>query len=291
MRSASSAAIRHTTAGMQRMLLVASGLVFIVGVQLYILTEHTDRFFAWTIASPLTAAFLGAGYWASFAMELLASRRRVWAEARIAVPAVLLFTTLTLIVTLLHLPAFHLSVANPLTRATAWVWLAVYAIVPIVMGCLLLRQLRVLGADPPRTAPLPTGLRAALLIHAALMLPLGLGLLLAPESVRGVWPWALTPLTARAVGAWLVALGVAAAHSSWEHDYRRVQVATLSYLVFGALQLGALLRYPQEIQWTRPVAWLYLLFMLSVLLIGGYGCWRAARVGSARGVTATTAPV
>lgn len=265
--------VRPTTSGMQRMLLIASGLVFIVGIQLYILTEYTDRFFAWTIKSPLTAAFLGAGYWASFAMEFAASRKRVWAHARIAVPAVLIFTTLTLIITLLHLDRFHLFATNPVTRIATWVWLAVYAIVPPVMAVLLVLQLRERGDDPPREAPLPGWVRAVLIIHSLIMIPIGLGLLLAPQSFSPFWPWALTPLTARAIGAWLLSLGVAAAHSGWENDWRRVQVATLSYTVYGALQLFALARYSREVNWAQPVSWAYVVFLVSVLVTGLYG-WR-----------------
>lgn len=291
MRDRQPASVRLTTPGMQRMLLVASGLVFIVGIQLYVLTERTDQFFAWTIASPLTAAFLGGGYWASCAMELLASRKRIWAQARIAVPAVLLFTTLTLIVTLLHIDKFHFSAPSLLTRGMTWVWLAVYAIVPLVMGWLLIGQLRAPGADPPRGVALPGWLRAALVLHGAIMAPLGLALLLAPTLVAPIWPWALTPLTARAIGAWLLSLGVAALHASWENDWRRVQVATLSYTVFGGLQLLALLRYPQELRWADPAAWLYLAFILSVLLVGVYGWRRSTRVPDVGGVPAAPATV
>lgn len=50
---------------------VAAGLVFTVGITLNLLTEQTDRFFAWTIATPLTAAFLGAAYWPSCILGFL----------------------------------------------------------------------------------------------------------------------------------------------------------------------------------------------------------------------------
>jgi uncharacterized integral membrane protein len=267
--------IRPMTAGMRWMLLIASGLVFIVGIQLFILTEYTDRYFAWTIQPPLTAAFLGAGYWASFAMEYLASRKRLWAHARIAVPAVLIFTTLTLIATLLHLDRFHLNHPSPMTRTAAWVWLAVYAIVPPAMTVLLVLQMRVPGDDPPRQAPLPRWIHAILIVHALLMLLLGVALFVAPQATASLWLWTLTPLTARAVGAWLLALGVAAAHSSWENDWQRVQIATMSYTIFGAFQLLGLARYPQTVDWSRPQSWIYVLFLLSVLFVGVYG-WRLA---------------
>lgn len=270
--------VKRTTRGMRWMLLIASGLVFIVGIQLYILTGLTDRFFAWTIASPLTAAFLGGGYWASFAMEFLASRKRSWAHARIAVPAVLIFTTLTLIVTLLHLDKFHFFVPNLLTRGVTWVWLAVYAIVPVVMAVLLIGQLRAPGNDPPRQAPLPLWCHVLLLLHALIMAPLGVALLVAPTTIAPFWPWSLTPLTARAVGAWLLALGVAVAHASRENDWQRVQVATASYLVYGVLQLLALLRYPGAMRWQDPAAWFYVAFMISVAGMGAYGWRQSLRV-------------
>ena len=43
-------------------LLVAAALVFLAGVQLFVFPLRTDEYFAWTIASPMTAVFLGAAY-------------------------------------------------------------------------------------------------------------------------------------------------------------------------------------------------------------------------------------
>jgi hypothetical protein len=258
---------------MQRMLLIASVLVFISGFQLFVFSESTDRFFAWTINPPLTAAFLGAAYWASFAMEFLAARKRIWAHARIAVPAVLIFTGLTLIVTLIHLDRFHLNHPNFITRGAAWAWLIVYAIVPPIMGVLLYLQLRAPGGDPPRQTSLPTWVRAMLAVHALIMIPLGLGLMFVPEAMLGLWPWSLTPLTARAISAWSLALGIAAAHSIWENDWARVHVATASYTVFSVFELIALIRYPGDVNWASPAAWIFVLFLISVLVVGLYG-WR-----------------
>lgn len=269
--------IRTTTVAMQRMLLVAGVLVFIVGIQLFILSEQTDTFFAWSIEPPLSAAFLGAAYWASCAMEFLAARRRIWAHARIAVPAVLIFTGLTLVVTLLHLDRFHLASPNEITRGAAWAWLIVYLIVPPLMTVLLFVQLRAPGGDPPRRSPLPGWVCMVLAIHAVIMIPLGLALLLVPELAIIVWPWKLTLLTGRAIGAWSLALGVAAAHSTWENDWARVQAATVSYTVFGVFELIALARYAGSVAWNRYTAWIYVLFLVSVLVLGIYGWRRSSR--------------
>jgi hypothetical protein len=270
-------AVRPTTAGMRRMLLIASLLVFIVGIQLFILSEHTERFFAWPIQPPLTAAFLGAAYWASFAMEFLAARKHVWGYARIAVPAVLIFTGLTLVVTLLHLDKFSLGHPTTITRGAAWGWLIVYLVVPPLMAVLLIRQLRMPGVDPPRLSPLPGWVRAVLILHTAIMVPLGLALLLAPGATIGLWPWTLTTLTGRAIGAWSLALGIAAAQAYWENDWAHVQVATMSYTVFGAFALLALARYPGTVDWSKPQAWIYGVFLATVLVIGTYGWRRSAQ--------------
>lgn len=266
-----SAPYKPLTSGMSRMLLAASGLVFLIGIPLYLLSRQTESYFAWTIPSALTAAFFGGAYWSSCALEFLASRERVWARARIAVPAVLLFTFLTLIVTLLHLEKFHFDSPRLHTRAGTWAWLLVYALVPVLMGALLLRQRALPGLDPPRNDPLPGWVRGQLLLQALVMVPLGVALLLAPQATAPVWPWSLAPLVAQAIGAWLLSIGIIAAHAAWENDWQRIRSFTVSYTLLALLQLLALLRFGGEVEWVRPAAWLYLLFLLSILLVGIVG--------------------
>jgi hypothetical protein len=87
--------VRANIPAMRRLYYVAAGLVFTLGGILFGLSTRTDRFFAWTIKVPLTAAFIGAAYLGSGFGELIAARARIWAQSRIAVPAVLLFSTLT----------------------------------------------------------------------------------------------------------------------------------------------------------------------------------------------------
>lgn len=277
--------VRPLTAGMRRLLLVAGVLVFIIGIPLFVLSEQTDRYFSWTISTPLTAAFLGAAYWASFFIEFVASRERVWARARVAVPAVLIFTVLTLVNTLLHLGHFHFGDSfGLLTRIGTWTWMVVYATVPPLMLVLWVLQLRLPGGDPTRQAPISTGMRLAIGLLAVGMLGLGLALFVAPLSTAPLWPWELSPLTGQAltgqaVGAWMIGLGVAAAHMVWERDWRRVLPASAGLAVFGGLQLLALFRYPGTVDWAAPRAWIYLLFLLSLLAVGLYGLYAARRAG------------
>src|SRR5436190_1921249 len=160
--------VRSLIRPMRWLLYAASTLVFLAGLQLSLLTEQTDSYFAWTIAPPLTAAFLGAAYWAAVPVELIAAREKVWAKARVAV----------------------------------------------------------------------------------------------------LWPWALTTLTARAIGAWLIGIGFAALHANRENDLSRITPLAGGYVVFAVLELAALGRYAGTVNWAAPAAWIYLAFLLSILPVG-----------------------
>jgi hypothetical protein len=69
--------MKETTSGMRYLLVVASFLVLTIGTLLFILPGNTGSLFTWTVNPPLTAAFLGAGYWASFVLEFQCSRERI----------------------------------------------------------------------------------------------------------------------------------------------------------------------------------------------------------------------
>lgn len=254
---------------MRRLLVVAAVLVFLAGLQLFVFTERTERYFAWTIEPSLTAAFLGASYWSSAAFELSAARQRRWDRARIAVPTVFVFTSLTLVVTLVHLDRFHLGSEFELaTQAVTWAWIAIYAVVPVLMAVVWWRQSRVPGTDVARSAPLGRGVRALVVAQAVLLLGIGLPLLVVPTWAAPAWPWELTALTGRAIGAWLTSLGVAAVHALVEGDVERVQPAARAWVVFAVLQAWALVRYPSTFDWSSPSGWIYLALLVSAFVVG-----------------------
>jgi hypothetical protein len=266
---------RPLASGMRRLLFTASVLVLLAGIQLFIFTGHTGHFFAFTIANPLAAAFLGAGYWAAVAIEALAGRQALWANARIAVPAVLVFTVLTLAVTLTHLGQLHLGGRFPATtQIVAVAWIAIYVLVPALMLILLAVQARTPGADPPRSAGLPTWLYALLAVQALVLLGLGAALFAAPGQAAPLWPWELTPMMAQATGAWLISLGVAAGHALLERDARRLRPAAVGYILLAVLLSIALARYPHQFEWRSAAGIAYLIFLASMLLTGGVGLAR-----------------
>lgn len=252
---------------MRRLLVVAGVLVVLAGVQLFVFPERTAEYFAWTIDPPLTAAFLGAAYWASAVFEFRASRETHWSRARIAVPTVFVFTALTLLVTLVHLDRFHLDGEFALaTRLVTWTWIAIYAVVPIVMAILWIRHPR---ANVPALEPgLPGSLRTLVGVQAAVLLAVGGYLLVAPESAASLWPWALTALTGRAVGAWLLSLGVAATHALVENQPDRLRPAAWAFVALGLLELAALARYPDSFDFASVSGAAFLLMLATTVVSG-----------------------
>jgi hypothetical protein len=260
---------------MRRLLFTAAVLVLLAGIQLLVFTGRTDHFFAFTIANPLAAAFLGAAYWASVAIEALAARQRLWANARIAVPAVLVFTVLTLAVTLTHLGQLHLGGRFAAgTQVVTVAWIAIYVLVPVLLLLLLVVQARTPGVDPPRSASLPAWLYVVLGAQAIVVLGLGIALFAVPGQAAPLWPWELTPMMAQATGAWLISLGVAAGHALLERDARRLRPAAAGSILLAVFLSIALARYPHQFEWRSASGIVYLIFLVTMLLTGAVSLYR-----------------
>lgn len=247
------------TGSVRTLLLVAAALVFLAGLQLTVFPERTADWFSWTIDVPMTAVFLGASYWSAVVLEVAGARAADWGRARLTVWAVLVFTTLTLVVTLVHLDKFHLGAEHPASaRVVTWGWLAIYAGVPVLMVLGLVAQARAGTSASERVRRLPSALRWLLAGLAVVLLATGAALLVVPEQALDVWSWPLTPLTARAVGAWLVGLGWAAGHAYLIDHPDDVRPLGLTGATFVVLQALALLRYGEVVDWSGWQAVSYL---------------------------------
>lgn len=220
--------VRPVSRGTRVLLSVFVVLTALATNQLFVLAEHTNQWFAWTIKPALTAAWLGGGYGAGFLLVVLALRTHAWAHARVPVVTVVVFTVLTLVATLLHRDRFHFGATGLVAQFAAWFWLAVYIVVPVALMLLAVRQERAPGDDPARRAPLPGWLAAVLTAQGVVLLVVGTALFVRPSTAGTLWPWTLTPLTARVVAAWLVAFGVAAVLALKERDLERLEIGAIA---------------------------------------------------------------
>jgi hypothetical protein len=229
-------------------LLVGSVLVFFAGLQLYGLSTRTDDLFAWTIAVPLMAAFIGGFYWGALPLALGCALEKTWVFARTGTLGITAFLWATLAATLLHIDKFHIHGDPWRAQSAAWLWISIYVAVPVLLTIGVVLQFTMRGQDPPRTAPFTMWYRALLLIMGAGIASVAIALIARPLSVDGWWPWALTPLTARALGAWILGLGVVWLWATYENDYFRIRLALRTYLWLVALLFLALMRYSDDLR-------------------------------------------
>ncbi|MCZ2857504.1 hypothetical protein [Blastococcus sp. VKM Ac-2987] len=265
---------RPVLPGTRLLLVVFTALTLLAFVSLFLGSGRTDEYFAWTIAPPASAAFLGAAYAAGCVLVVLSLREERWARIRVPFVTVLVFTLLTLLATLLHLDPFHFEEPGLVARSAAWFWLAVYVVIPVGMLVMLVRQERSRQAEPPAALPLPGGLAAVLAAQGAVFLVVGAVLFVAPATESELWPWPLTPLTARAVASWLLAFGIGIVLALRDRDLHRLELAAVAYAVFGALELVVLARYVDVVRWGSPATWVYIVLMVSTLLSAGYALRR-----------------
>ncbi|RBY81433.1 hypothetical protein DQ239_02275 [Blastococcus sp. TF02-09] len=273
--------------GTRWLLRAFSVLTFLAFVSLFLMAARTDRYFAWTIAPAATAAFVGAAYAAGCLLVVLSLRERWWSRVRVPFVTVLVFTVVTLAATLLHLDRFHFAAPGVVARAAAWFWVAVYVVVPPGMLLMLVAQERLPQADPPGRMPLPRGLAAVLGVQGAVFLAVGAVLFVAPGTETALWPWSLTPLTARTVAAWLLAFGVGTVLALRDRDLDRLELAAVAYAVFGALEVVVLLLYSDVVRWNSAATYGYLALAASTVAGGGYALRLTRAAGRTHAKAAT----
>jgi hypothetical protein len=262
---------------MRAIFAVGGGFVLLAGIQLYVLGEHTDDLFAWTIKPPLTAAFLGSFYLAACVIAIASSRERLWENARVGVPGVLAFIWLTVLATLLHLDKFHLDDSRLVPAVAAWVWLMIYVLEPPALAVVYALQLRVPGSDASAAAEIPRWFRCAAAAFGVLLVAFGTALFIAPGTADDLWPWELTPLTARSSAAWLVGEGLLGVMMAREERWVRLRWALLSLGALALLLAIASLRYPDTFE-SHSAAGVGYLVALAVMFAGGaFGSLRAFR--------------
>jgi hypothetical protein len=249
-------------------------LATVAGIQLFVLSTRTADFFAWTIGVPLTAAYLGAFFWANTPSFILAIRTDDWPRVRILVVGYVVLNVFMLITTLRHLQIFHLAEGDVLARLAAWAWLLVYVALPWVVLASFMLQERAGGAQAYSVQePLFGWVRVYFLLQGVAAAILGVGLSFAPGVFEDLWPWRLPALPAGAVGAWLLAFASAALWVLREGDWRRVRIAIPGYLTLFALELLAVLRFRSALVDGRRT-WAYVGTLVVLFVVTALAAWR-----------------
>jgi hypothetical protein len=170
------------------------------GVFLYFVPGRAEPDYAWPIAPPLNAAFLGAGYLAGCVTAGIALRASRWRSARSLVWPLALLSAVLLAATLIHADRFRWD------YPPTWAWTLVYVAIPPGAAFLWRRQERTATAPPAHDSRLRSVRRLSWPLGLVLAL-FGATLVATPQAVLDTWPWEITPLLGRAFGSWYLLMG------------------------------------------------------------------------------------
>jgi hypothetical protein len=231
------------------------------GAFLYMAPGQADTRYAWSIKPPVSAAFIGAGFLAgTLATGLVLFAAQRWRSFSLLPPALWVLATTLLAATIIHHDRFKFH------YAPTWLWVIVYAGVPVALPVLVYMQHRDREPTPPAD-PRMTVVRAlsgvigvALLIGAIVLFASPTG------SLARHWPWALTPLLARAVAAWYALFGTMLV--SCAIGLRRRSEAVIAYATLAAwclLLLALPLLHPDDVNGGYFGGWLAVMLVLLAL--------------------------
>jgi hypothetical protein len=256
--------------GIRAFLWVATPLAFLGGTQVTLLSRHTETYWAWTIALPISAIFIGASFCATSVLFAWGLQQREWIRVRAVVSGGPFVTVGLLVATLRHVGEFH--------GAVGVIWVEAYVFAVPAFLAAALQQLTVPGRNRPVEERLPPTLRGALALQAVAMLAWGILLFSRPHHAGAVWPWPLAPLAAEAIAAWLLGIGGSAAYIALRGDRADMPGAALSYIVLGAIWIGGAI-FAGDAFRNGLDAVLYILFAVGVVAVGVAGAVLSLREG------------
>jgi hypothetical protein len=254
-------------------LAVTAVFLLVLGIDLVLAPTRTDEYFSWPIKPPLTAGTIGAFYVTGFVVIGTAVIGSAWARGRTVILGGIVFAVIALTATFIDLDRFNFDSDETIAVVVSWVWILSYGVVPVLLLLLLIPQGRLPGVDPT-TGPPPRWLTASLWVVGAIMVVTAAGLAVIPEDMADIWPWTLTPLTARVLGSWIAGFGLVALWGAWENDRFRVLPATAMLGFVGLSQLLTVLRFEEDMSWDEPGSWIYVALLGMALVAGGLGLAR-----------------
>ena len=199
---------------------------------LYVFPDQSGERFAWEIKPHMTAMFIGSGYLGGAYMFVFAIFGKHWHRVKAAFPPVTTFTIAMLIATILHWDRFDIN------HFPFQVWLVLYIITPFLVPYLWIKnRFADPGTPEPDDLTVPALAKWAFLASGVIGVGMALFMFIFPESVIAIWPWKLTPLTARVLGGWFGLLGVGGLYASQDSRWSAWRMPMQSITFWGILIL------------------------------------------------------
>jgi hypothetical protein len=181
----------------------------VAAILLYVWPNDTSRTFAWAIKPTMTSMMLAAAYMGGIYFFVQVIRARLWHTIKVGFLPVTAFATLLGIATVLHWDKFNHN------HISFYAWAGLYFTTPfLVLAVWLINRRHEIHQENNDERIIPATARAMIGVIGGITLLISLFLFLSPQTMVTIWPWSLTLLTARVVGAMfalpaLVGIGIA----------------------------------------------------------------------------------
>lgn len=244
-------------------------LAFII---LYFYPDETGTRFAWHVVPHLQAMYVGAGYLGGSWVFLRTVFERRWHRVAAGFLPVTTFTVSMLLLTILHWNFFDHQLFP------FQLWLFLYIVTPVLIPWLWLRNRHTDPGSPesgdlivPRLGRwIMSGLGIVLLVFALV------GFLF-PAALIRIWPWALAPLSARAMAGWLSLLGVGGLVIGRELRWSSWRIGMESILIWHILVLIAAALNPGDFKGGNLLNWYIVSVLLGVVCLILFYFWMEVR--------------
>ncbi|MGI8778549.1 MAG: hypothetical protein ACR2LJ_14485 [Acidimicrobiales bacterium] len=215
-------------------------------VILYLFPDRTTQLWAWTIHPTMTAMMMGGGYLAGawfFARAATASQGHKVLEGLLGTTV---FTSLLLGATLLHWDTFNHG------HVSFWAWLLLYVATPLLLPWLWFNNRRTDPATPAGDVAVPGAVRAVVTAIGTAQLVFALVMFVDPGLVIPHWPWAVKPLSARVIAAFIAFPAVTWALFATDRRWSSFEIPMETATIGLVLVLVATIRASAEFHGAAP---------------------------------------
>ena len=229
---------------------------------LYLFPDHTQQLFAWGIQPRMSAMMLGAAYIGGAYFFVRAATNAHWHWVQVGFLPVTTFATLMGIATILHWDRFNH------TYVSFYAWVGLYFTTPFIVFLLWLRNRATdPGSDDTATdRRVPSLVRLVIGVVGGVTLFTSIFLFLQPGIMIQMWPWQLTPLTARVMGALFALTGVGELCIALDARWSAVRIPLQSQMIGIALIALAIVFSWKNFHQTNPLTWVFIASILFLLV-------------------------
>jgi len=228
---------------------------------------RTADVWAWTIKPDLTPIFIGSGYAAGAYFFWRTFRARRWHPSSAGVFSAGAFASVMLVATLLHFDRFNHGHAPVLGAIAFYGWVIVYIITPVAVFWVWWRNQRIGPRAPePDDVVLPASVCLGARVVGGAAIVVAAVFFIAPQAQIDLWPWTLTPLTARVLASFTFQVGVGAVLLSLDSRWSGWRLLIQTFFVATAFLLVGAVRAFDDFDTGNALTWVYLACLVGSAL-------------------------